>query len=148
MTGFGDSERKREAMRALRRGQASNRCRESEISRPVVQRQDADHWGARGSLEAPPSGAGAATTVLHGSVPVEREDSKPGERDRGAAASLFVDGCRESEVSLRVMDRRYGPLAQSGSMPRTRQWQGGCNGGSAALPLAKMVRVLPAHILR
>jgi hypothetical protein len=31
--------------------------------------------GSRGSLEAPPSGAGSATTVLHSSVPVEREGS-------------------------------------------------------------------------
>ena len=35
--------------------------------------------GDGGSLEAPPGGDGTAVTFLHGSVPVEREGSKPGE---------------------------------------------------------------------
>lgn len=35
--------------------------------------------GDGGSLEAPPGGDGPAVTFLHGSVPVEREGSKPGE---------------------------------------------------------------------
>ncbi len=68
-----------------------------------------------------PSGAGPAITVLHGRRRWSRKGSK----------------------SSRVIDRRYGLMTRRGSMPNARHWPGGCNGGAAAGPLAKMVRVLP-----
>ena len=119
-------------------------------------------WGSQGSLEAPLSGTGPATTVLHGSVQVERECSKSCSwvpRGGDAPFGRWVHGDRHS---LRVVQRqdadqgvfrgaRRLPLngdetaerfadAQDGSMP-SASMPGGCNGGAPAGLLAKMVRV-------
>ena len=57
-----------------------------------------------------------------------------------------VDGCRESEVSLRVMERRYVLLALDGFNALTEPQAGGMQRGRAAGPLAKRVLYYKTHL--
>ena len=59
-----------------------------------------------------------------------------------------VDGCRESEVSLRVIERRYVLLAQDGFNTLTEPRAGGMQRGRAAGPLAEMVLYYKTHLAR
>ena len=65
----------------------------------------------------------------------------------GRRYALRVDGCRESEITLRVMDRRHGPMV--------RQWldvdsrttsREGCNGRRAAGLPCQDVRYYRTHL--
>lgn len=78
----------------------------SEISLRTVRRQDARPWGSRGSLEAPTS-AIERRTFVHGPVQVERECSKLCSLGaEGRRNALRGDGCGESEISMRVVQRQ------------------------------------------
>ena len=65
----------------------------------------------------------------------------------GGRNARQVEGCRESEVSLRVVDRRYGLLAFQGFNALEEPEAGGMQRGRAAGPLAKMCGTT-THILR
>tara|TARA_R110002124_G_C8972718_1_gene515354 strand:- start:4216 stop:4602 length:387 start_codon:yes stop_codon:yes gene_type:complete len=68
-------------------------------------------------------------------------------RGLGVRNADQVDGCRESEVSLRVVDRRYGLLASDGFNTLEEPIAEGMQRGRAAGPLAKMCGTT-THILR
>lgn len=68
-------------------------------------------------------------------------------RGLGGRNAAQVDGCRESEVSLRGIDRRYGLLALEWVRYPGRAMAGGMQRGRAAGSLAKMCGTT-THILR
>ena len=83
-------------------------------------------------------------TFVHGSVPVEREISRSGERVLRGATALEV-GWVQGERSLPAS---VGPAIRSDSAVkarcRNRATSWGCNGGAA--PLAKMVWYYHTHL--
>lgn len=58
-----------------------------------------------------------------------------------------VDGCRESEVSLRVVKRQYDCMAQKRARCPEGARSGGCNGGAQRVPLPRWCGTT-THILR
>lgn len=64
----------------------------------------------------------------------------------GGRHAAQVDGCRENEVSLRVVERRYVLMAQDGFNALTEPQAGGMQRGRAAGPLAKVVLYYKTHL--
>ncbi|SHF29061.1 hypothetical protein SAMN02745223_02231 [Devosia limi DSM 17137] len=64
---------------------------------------------------------------------------------QGVAIRPFDRWVQGERSLLRVLGRRYGPMARQGSMPKPCQWPGGCNGG-AQRPPCQDCGYYPAHL--